>query len=240
LELHFQPELDLRSGSLRGAEALLRWRQNGRGWVNPGRFVAVAETSGLIGAIGAWALGQACRQAKVWRETGLPALKVAVNVSPIQCRRADLADTVEAALQETGLPPEALELEVTESVFLREDDETVLSQLWRLRGIGVAVAIDDFGTGYSSLGRLRALPVDKIKIDRSFVSRVGQERGAGTIVRAIVALGHGLGLHVTAEGVENEAQLTFLRSAGCDGVQGFLLGRPVQAKELGPKPLTCS
>lgn len=240
LELHFQPELDLRSGSLRGAEALLRWRQDGRGWVNPGQFVAAAETSGLIGAIGAWALGQACRQAKVWRETGLRALKVAVNVSPTQCRRADLAATVEAALEETGLPPEALELEVTESVFLREDDETVLTQLWRLRGIGVGVAIDDFGTGYSSLGRLRALPVDKIKIDRSFVARLGQERGAGTIVRAIVALGHGLGLHVTAEGVENEAQLRFLRSAGCDGVQGFLLGRPVQAKELGVKALTCS
>jgi EAL domain-containing protein (putative c-di-GMP-specific phosphodiesterase class I) len=237
LELHFQPELDLRSGWMRGAEALLRWRHGGRGWVNPGQFVAVAETSGLIGAIGVWALGQACRQAKVWRETGR-ALKVAVNVSPTQCRRADLAATVEAALQETGLPPEALELEVTESVFLREDDETVLTQLWRLRGIGVAVAIDDFGTGYSSLGRLRALPVDKIKIDRSFVARLGQEKGAGTIVRAIVALGHGLGLHVTAEGVENDAQLKFLRSAGCDSVQGFLLGRPVQAKELGVKKLT--
>jgi EAL domain-containing protein (putative c-di-GMP-specific phosphodiesterase class I) len=160
-------------------------------------------------------------------------LTVAVNVSLTQCRRTDLAATVETALREAGLPPEALELEVTESVFLREDDETVLTQLRRLRAIGVAVAIDDFGTGYSSLGRLRALPVDKVKIDRSFIARLGQETGADTIVRAIVALGHGLGLHVTAEGVENESQLRFLRSADCDGAQGFLVGRPVQAKELG-------
>jgi diguanylate cyclase (GGDEF)-like protein len=230
LELHFQPELDLRSGCLRGAEALLRWRQRDRGWVSPGKFIPVAEASGLIGTIGAWALRQACRQAKVWRETGLPALTVAVNVSLTQCRRADLAATVETALQEAGLPPEALELEVTESVFLREDDETVLTQLRRLRAIGVAVAIDDFGTGYSSLGRLRALPVDKVKIDRSFIARLGQETGADTIVRAIVALGHGLGLHVTAEGVENESQLRFLRSADCDGAQGFLVGRPAPGK----------
>jgi diguanylate cyclase (GGDEF)-like protein len=233
LELHFQPELDLRSGCLRGAEALLRWRQPDRGWVSPGTFVPVAEASGLIGTIGAWALRQACRQARVWRETGFPALTIAVNVSLTQCRRADLAATVERALQESGLPPGALELEVTESVFLREDDDTVLTQLQRLRAIGVAVAIDDFGTGYSSLGRLRALPVDKVKIDRSFIARLGQEAGADTIVRAIVALGHGLGLRVTAEGVENASQLRFLRSADCDGAQGFLIGRPVQARSFG-------
>ena len=240
LELHFQPELDLRSGRLRGAEALLRWRHRDRGWVDPGQFVAVAEESGLIGAIGAWALRQACRQAKVWREAGLSALTVAVNVSPTQCRRADLAATVETALQEAGLPPEALELEVTESVFLREDDETVLTQLYHLRAIGVAVAIDDFGIGYSSLGRLRALPVDKVKIDRSFIARLGQETGADTLVRAMVALAHGLGLHVTAEGVEDESQLMFLLSAGCDGAQGFLIGRPVRARELGARALAHS
>jgi diguanylate cyclase (GGDEF)-like protein len=232
LELHFQPELDLRSGRIRGAEALLRWRLRDRGWVSPEKFIPVAEASGLIGAIGAWALRQACRQAKVWRETAFPALTVAVNVSLTQCRRADLAATVEAALQEAGLSPEALELEVTESVFLREDDESVLTQLRHLRAIGVAVAIDDFGTGYSSLGRLRALPVDKVKIDRSFIARLGHENGADAIVRAIVALGHGLGLHVTAEGVEDESQLRFLREANCDGAQGFLVGRPVQASNL--------
>ena len=232
LELHFQPELDLRSGHLRGAEALLRWRQDDGGWVSPENFVPVAEGSGLIGTIGAWAVRGACRQAKVWRETGTPTFRVAVNVSLTQCRRADLAATVEAALQEAGLPPEALELEVTESVFLREDDEVVLTQLHCLRDIGVAVAIDDFGTGYSSLGRLRALPVDKVKIDRSFIARLGEETGADTIVRAMVALGHGLGLHVTAEGVENASQLRFLRSTDCDGAQGFLIGRPVQANEF--------
>jgi diguanylate cyclase (GGDEF)-like protein len=238
LELHFQPELDLRSGRLRGVEALLRWRQHDRGWVSPEKFVAVAEASGLIGAIGAWVLRQACRQAKSWRETGFPALRVAVNVSVTQCRRADLAASVEAALQEARLPPKALELEVTESVFLREDDEIVLTQLSRLRAIGVAVAIDDFGTGFSNLGRLRALPVDKVKIDRSFIARLGQETGADNIVSAFVALGHGLGLHVTAEGVETESQLRFLRSVGCDGVQGFLIGRPVQANELGARAST--
>lgn len=232
LELHFQPEVDLRLGRLRGVEALLRWRRHGSGWVSPGKFVPVAEASGLIGPIGAWVLCQACRQAKVWRETGLPFLTIAVNVSLMQCRRGDLAATVETALQEADLPPEALELEVTESVFLREGDEGVLTQLRRLRAIGVAVAIDDFGTGYSSLSRLRALPVDKVKIDRSFIARLGQETGADTIVRAIVTLGHGLGLRVTAEGVENEAQFRLLYSAGCDSAQGFLVGRPVHAKAL--------
>jgi diguanylate cyclase (GGDEF)-like protein len=232
LELHFQPELDLKSGRLRGAEALLRWRQHDRGWVSPAEMVGVAESSGLIIAIGSWALREACRQGKVWRETGFPELTVAVNVSLIQCRRSDLTSTVEKALQEVGLPPGALELEVTESVFMREDEENVLTQLACLRGMGVGVAIDDFGTGYSSLGRLRALPVDKVKIDRSFIARLGQEAGADTVVRAMVALGHGLGLHVTAEGVENESQFRFLRSARCDSVQGFLIGRPVRAKDL--------
>ena len=202
------------------------------GLVSPAEFVVAAEASGLIIAIGSWALREACRQAKVWRETGLPALTVAVNVSLIQCRRSDLIATVGEALHEVGLPPAALELEVTESVFMREDEESVLTQLACLRRMGVGVAIDDFGTGYSSLGRLRALPVDKVKIDRSFIARLGQETGADTIVRAMVDLGHGLGLHVTAEGVENEFQFRFLRSARCDGVQGFLIGRPVHAKDL--------
>jgi diguanylate cyclase (GGDEF)-like protein len=236
LDLHFQPELDMRSGQLRGAEALLRWRRHDRGWVNPAQFVAVAEANGLIRPIGSWTLHQACRQARIWRETELPALTVAVNVSLTQCRHPDLTATVQKALQEAGLPPEALEIEVTESVFVREDDEVVLTQLRGLRSLGVAVAIDDFGTGYSSLGRLRALPVDKVKIDQSFIARLGQEEGADAVVRAIVELGHGLGLRVTAEGVETQDQLKFLRSVGCDGVQGFLIGRPVQANELTADP----
>ena len=232
LELHFQPELNLRLGTLRGAEALLRWKKGGHTWVSPSKFVPVAEESGLIGSIGSWVLDKACQQAKAWRASGLPAFKVAVNVSPIQCRR-DLSATVEKALRLVDLSPEAIELEVTESVFFREDDDRVAEQLARLRAIGVSVAIDDFGTGYSSLSRLRALPVDKIKIDRSFIARLGCEAGADTIVRAMVELGHGLGLLVTAEGVENQAQLHCLRAAGCDSVQGFLIGRPVEARELG-------
>jgi diguanylate cyclase (GGDEF)-like protein len=231
LELHFQPELDMH-GRLLGAEALLRWRHEESRWVDPAEFVAVAEASGLIVAIGSWALRTACRQAKIWRETGLPGLTVAVNVSLIQCLRSDLVDTVKKALDESGVSATALELEVTESVFMREDEEDVIAQLARLRRMGVRVAIDDFGKGYSSLGRLRMLPVDKVKIDRSFIARLGQETGADIIVRAMIAIGHGLGLHVTAEGVEDECQLRFLRSAHCDSVQGFLVGRPVDAKDL--------
>ena len=232
LELHFQPELDLHSGCIRSVEALLRWRHKDRTWISPERFIPVAETSGLIGPMGAWALCEACHQAKVWRESGLGAVTVAVNVSLTQCRRGDLASTVEKALQEAGLPPHALELEVTESVFLRDEDDAVLADLHRVRAAGVTVAIDDFGTGYSSLARLRMLPVDKVKLDRSFIARLGREAGAEAIVRAMVALGHGLGLQVTAEGVEEEFQLRFLQSAGCDGAQGFLVGRPVQAHEF--------
>jgi predicted signal transduction protein with EAL and GGDEF domain len=231
LELHFQPEVDMH-GRLLGAEALLRWKQDERRWVDPAEFVAVAEASGLIVAIGSWALRNACGQAKIWRETGLPGLTIAVNVSVIQCRHGDLVGTVKNALDEAELSPTALELEVTESVFMREDEETVVAQLDCLRKMGVGVAIDDFGKGYSSLGRLRVLPVDKVKIDRSFISRLGQEAGADTIVRAMIAIGHGLGLHVTAEGVENESQLRLLHSAQCDSIQGFLVGRPVHAKDL--------
>src|SRR5919106_4503561 len=232
LELPFQPELDLHTGCVRSVEALLRWRHKDRTWISPEKFIPVAETSGLIGPIGAWALCEACHQAKVWRESGLGAVTVAVNVSLTQCRRGDLASTVERALQEAGLPPHALELEVTESVFLRDEDDVVLADLHRVRAAGISVAIDDFGTGYSSLARLRMLPVDKVKLDRSFIARLGREAGAEAIVRAMVALGHGLGLQVTAEGVEEEFQLRFLQSAGCDGAQGFLVGRPVQAHEF--------
>ena len=232
LELHFQPELDLRSGCIRSVEALLRWRHQDRTWISPEKFIPVAETSGLIGPIGAWALREACHQAKAWHELGLGPVKVAVNVSLTQCRRGDLASTVEKALQEAGLPPPALELEVTESVFLRDEDDAVLADLHRVRDAGVTVAIDDFGTGYSSLARLRMLPVDKVKLDQSFIARLGREAGAEAIVRAMVALGHGLGLQVTAEGVEEETQLRFLQSTGCDGAQGFLVGRPVQADEF--------
>ena len=174
LELHFQPELDLHSGCIRSVEALLRWRHKDRTWISPEKFIPVAETSGLIGPIGAWALCEACHQAKVWRESGLGAVTVAVNVSLTQCRRGDLASTVEKALQEAGLPPHALELEVTESVFLRDEDDAVLADLHRVRAAGVTVAIDDFGTGYSSLARLRMLPVDKIKLDQSFIARLGR------------------------------------------------------------------
>jgi diguanylate cyclase (GGDEF)-like protein len=232
LELHFQAERDLDGGRVRSAEALLRWRHHELGWVSPAEFVPVAEGSGLIGPIGAWALREACRQAQAWREAGLPGVAIAVNVSLAQCRRGDLAATAETALHETGLDPRALELEVTESLFLRDEDATALADLRRLRAAGVGIAIDDFGTGYSSLGQLRSLPVDKVKLDKSFIDRLGRDAEAEAIVRAVVALGHGLGLRVTAEGVESEAQLAVLRSAGCDGAQGFVIGPPAPADEF--------
>ena len=232
LELHFQPERDLDGGQVRGAEALLRWRHPELGWVSPAEFIPVAEGSGLIGPIGAWALREACRQAQAWREAGLPRVAIAVNVSLAQCRLGELAATAETALHESGLDPRALELEVTESLFLRDEDATALADLRRLRAAGVGIAIDDFGTGYSSLGQLRSLPVDKVKLDKSFIARLGWDAEGEAIVRAVVALGHGLGLRVTAEGVESEAQLAVLRSAGCDGAQGFFLGPPAQADEF--------
>ncbi|MET0271201.1 MAG: EAL domain-containing protein [Sphingomonas sp.] len=223
-ELHFQPIYHLHSDRIGGFEALLRWHHPSRGMVSPVEFIPVAEETGLIVAIGAWVMHEACRAAMRWPED----VRVAVNVSTLQFRSPGFQSIVLQALSRSGLPPRRLEIEITESVFL-EGEQTVLTLLHGLRAMGVRIALDDFGTGYSSLSYLRSFPFDKIKIDRSFVSPVADDSSAAAIVRAIVDLATALHMETTAEGVETEAQLARLRSQGCSSIQGYLFSRPLQA-----------
>ncbi|MBP0462928.1 bifunctional diguanylate cyclase/phosphodiesterase [Roseomonas sp. PWR1] len=226
-ELHFQPQVALPEGRLTGFEALIRWRHPERGLVPPIEFLPIAERLGLMGRIGTWVLREACRVAAGW-----PAgLRVAVNIAPAQFDRDGLPPAVEAALAASGLAAERLEVEVTENVLLAAQD-TALDQLRALRGIGVHIAMDDFGTGYSSLTQLRIFPFDRLKIDRSFVRDLCAGGDAAAIVRAVAGLGRSLGICVTAEGVETQAQLDGLRAEGCDAAQGYLFGRPVPAGDL--------
>ncbi|MET7244246.1 EAL domain-containing protein [Methylobacterium sp. EM32] len=225
LDLYYQPIVAADGSGLRAREALLRWRHPREGFVSPGEFIPIAEATGQIRRLGAWALARACADAAAW-----PAdIKVAVNLSPAQFVGDSLVEEVMGALAASGLPPERLELEITESVLL-QDDEATLAILHRLCAFGIGTAMDDFGTGYSSLSYLRRFPFDKIKIDRCFVQGLGQgagdEAGSIEIVRATVGLGKALGMIVLAEGVETEAQAAILREAGCDELQGFLFGRP--------------
>ncbi len=225
--LHYQPQVSLDGGRIFGAEALIRWRHPVRGDVRPDAFIALAEETGLILPIGAWALREACREASGWPG----AMRVAVNVSPPQFRKPGFVDCVDRALRDTGLAPSRLELEVTEGVLLSDTDDT-LATLGRLRALGVTIAMDDFGTGYSSLGYLRKFPFDKIKIDRSFIGGLGRDPQAAAIVGAVLGMGRALGIRVNAEGVENERQAQLLREEGCEEVQGFLFGRPMPADEF--------
>jgi diguanylate cyclase (GGDEF)-like protein/PAS domain S-box-containing protein len=226
LTLAFQPQFEFAAGRIVGAEALLRWRHPRLGPVPPAEFIPLAEGCGLIVPLGTWVLHEACRQTRFWRDAGLPHLPMAVNLSLAQCRSGDLANSTRRALQASGLEPCSLELEVTESLFLSPGNGH-LDDLYRLHTQGVRVSIDDFGTGYSSLGRLRQLPVDQIKIDRSFVAGVGHSRDAEAIVCAVIRLGRSLGLRVVAEGVETAAQCTFLQAEGCNAAQGFHIAPPL-------------
>lgn len=240
--LVFQPEVDMQTGAVSCCEALIRWNSPELGQVPPDRFIPVAESTGMINAIGEWVLRTACREAKKWRGTD-PIPRVAVNVSEIQLRDEGFCDLVLKVLNETGLGPERLELELTESLLVSSDGAPSRT-LKRLREMGVSLAIDDFGTGYSSLGYLRDLPMGKLKIDRSFVRDLPALKEDATIFEAMVNMARSLNLTVTAEGVETEAQLAVLRALGCDEVQGFFLCRPVPATEvaarmragLGPAP----
>ena len=232
LVLHYQSQIDMLSGRVIGAEALLRWQHPTLGLVSPARFIPLAERSGLIIPIGEWVLQEACRQAQVWRANGQsPQLVMAVNLSSLQFKRGNLVETVTNALALSGLPAAQLELELTESILL-QDMETVMKTLRRLKEMGVKLSIDDFGTGYSSLSYLKRLEVDKLKIDQSFVRDMVDDSGDAAIVKAIIQLGHTLQLTVIAEGVENEAQLEILRGLECDEIQGYLFGRPVPAPEF--------
>jgi diguanylate cyclase (GGDEF)-like protein len=225
--LHYQPLVEIASGRVTGFEALLRWRHPRRGLVSPADFIPLAEQLDLIAPIGAWVLGQACRDA-----VSFPGgQRVAVNVSPLQFRRPGLVEAAAEALARSGLPPERLELEVTESVLL-DDSEATREMLHRLRGLGLRIAMDDFGTGYSSLSTLRSFPFDKIKIDQSFVRDLASSAEARSIVSAIAGLGRALGMRTTAEGVETEGQLAALGAEGCTEAQGYLFSKPRPAEEL--------
>jgi diguanylate cyclase (GGDEF)-like protein len=230
--LDYQPLRDLGRRRTHGAEALLRWRHPSRGLVPPGEFIDALERLGLIHEVGDWVLHEACAQTVRWGTAGLGPLRVAVNVSPLQFARGpEFVATVRRALQHSGLAPQHLQLEVTEGQLMA-DNQRSLATLGELRALGVSLAIDDFGTGYSSLAYLSRFPVDTLKVDRSFVAALGRGEGAEDIVRAIMQLGHNLKLQVTAEGVETAAQLQGLQRLGCDFAQGFLLGRPMPAREF--------
>ena len=223
LHIEFQPLINLSDDRVSCLEALLRWDSAERGPVRPDEFIPVAEETGLIVPIGEWVLYQACRAAAAWPT---PA-RVAVNLSPVQFKKGKLYDTVVAALRDSGLSASRLELEITESLLL-DDSEPTLQILHSLRTLGVRIAMDDFGTGYSSLSYLRAFPFDKIKMDRSFMRDLGRGAGSLAIVKAVIALGHSLGMSVTAEGIETEEQLDAIRAQGCDEAQGFFYSRPLR------------
>lgn len=227
-ELHYQPQIDLASGHVVGAEALLRWRHPDKGLVPPGRFIPVAEDSGLIVPMGAWVLREACRQAVAWQQRGLPALSIAVNLSAVQLRHGDLLQTLQAALAESGLDPALLELELTESMLIH-DIEANLALVRELKACGVHLSIDDFGTGYSSLSYLKRFDVDKLKVDQTFVHDLAQDAEDAAIVRAIIQMARSLDLLTVAEGVEDEQALQRLREFGCTHAQGYLIARPMTA-----------
>jgi diguanylate cyclase (GGDEF)-like protein/PAS domain S-box-containing protein len=233
--LHYQPQVDLRSGKVVGVEALLRWHHPERGMLGPATFIAVAEESGLIEPIGQWVLRTACQRAKAWQEAGYPPLKIAVNISARQLNRPrEFSRGLSRILSTTGLDPRYLELEMTESLLLHNADENI-AMLRKLGHDGVRIAVDDFGTGYSSLAYLRQLPIDTLKIDRSFVRDLESDPEDAAIIHAIVAMAHSLGLLVTAEGVETRGQLEALARIGCDEYQGYLFSKPLPPVELAAR-----
>jgi diguanylate cyclase (GGDEF)-like protein len=231
--LHYQQKVDLRSGEIIGAEALVRWSHPEWGLVRPARFIPIAEETGLIVPLGEWVVHEAARQARAWRDAGLDPGVVSVNLSARQFRQEGLVHTVSRVLEETALDPAALEMELTESMVMH-NVETAIATLQGLKSLGVSLSLDDFGTGYSSLSYLKDLPIDTLKIDRSFVRDIGTgaESDDGILAQAIISLGHAMHLKVIAEGVETDAQVHFLKRHGCDQVQGFLYGEPAPPEQF--------
>jgi diguanylate cyclase (GGDEF)-like protein/PAS domain S-box-containing protein len=241
--VYYQPRIDTVSGRIIGAEALIRWDCPGKGLVPPDSFISIAEETGLIIPIGEWILQEACRQNSAWQRAGLPSISVSVNLSPIQFRHAGLVKSVAVALQRANLHPSYLELELTES-FVMHDAERINVAMQSLKALGVDIAVDDFGTGYSSLSYLKRFPVDRLKVDKSFVRDIDTDPDDAAIVHAIITLGHALGLKVVAEGVETRAHLDYLKKHRCDELQGYYFSRPVPALEMeallsGPQAHTC-
>ena len=231
LFLQYQPQLRLADNMPVGVEALVRWRHPELGVVSPARFIPLAEETDLIVTIGDWVLHEACTQTKALIDAGLPVGHVAVNLSARQFRNRRLVARIQEILEATRLEPCRLELEITESLVMH-DVESVIAKLKELKALGVLLSIDDFGTGYSSLSYLRRFPIDRIKIDQSFTREVDSSPDAAAIARAVIQLGHALGLLVIAEGVENEGQLRFLRENGCDEMQGYIYARPLDPDSL--------
>ena len=229
--LHYQPQLDLRTGAILGVEALIRWRHPNLGLLPPARFIPLAEETGMITGIGAWVINEACRQAEAWRKEGLPPIRMSVNVSARQFRERGLTGVVATALSDSGLDPRQLELELTESMIMHDVDQA-LATMEELERLGVQLSIDDFGTGYSSLAALKTFPVGRLKIDMSFIKGLPEDEDDRTVAAAVISLGQKLKLKVIAEGVETAEQVDFLRRNSCDEIQGFHLSKPIPPEDL--------
>jgi len=229
--LHYQPKVSLRTGEITGAEALIRWAHPVRGLVSPAQFIPVAEDCGLIVPIRNWVLREACKQARAWVNAGLPLATMAVNISAMEFRRENFLAGIFSILEDTGLDPRFLELELTESVLMKHAESTE-SILKTLRARGIQLAVDDFGTGYSSLSYLRKFPIDALKIDQSFVRQIAAIPDEATIVTAVISMGRSLKLRVVAEGVETREELAFLQAHHCDEAQGYYFSRPVVPEQF--------
>jgi diguanylate cyclase (GGDEF)-like protein len=234
--LHYQPKIDAKSKKLTGMEALVRWQHPQRGLVSPLDFIFIAEETGLINPLGQWVLQTACEQNKKWHDSGMEPVPIAVNLSLHQLRNTDMVEVIKGVLDATGLDPCYLELEITESAAMH-NPMIAIATMKELQAMGVKISIDDFGTGYSSLAYLRQLPVNTLKIDRSFVNMITTKHDDAVIVRTIIAMAHSLNLQVIAEGVETEEQFAFLQAMDCDEMQGYLFSRPVSAEDFMLLPL---
>ena len=230
-ELHFQPRLELDTGQIRCAEALIRWRHPTLGLLFPNRFISIAEDAGMVGTMGDWVLATVCAQIAIWQARGLPPVRVAINLSMRQFRRSKIVDNILAAAKRAGIEPHWLEFEVTESVVM-EHPEATAQALAEMRSHGIAIAVDDFGTGYSSLAYLKKFPLDALKIDKAFIDGLPEDAQNAAITRAVIAMSRSLGLRVIAEGVETPAQRAFLEAEGCDEIQGYLISVPLPAAQF--------
>jgi polar amino acid transport system substrate-binding protein len=230
-DLHYQPMVDTKTGKICSVEALLRWNHPKNGMIPPSRFIPVAEETGLILPIGTWVLKTACKQNKIWQDNGYEPLRVSVNLSLKQFNQSDFLDTVQNILEETKLDPKYLELEVTESIAANDLD-SIINSLNSLREMGIKISLDDFGTGFSSLNYLRLLPIDMLKIDKSFINDIGKSGSHETITKSVINIAHAMNASVVAEGVETKEQLEFLQSYNCDFIQGFLFSRPLPEKDV--------